>query len=75
MGRDHLLLPVEPRADREKRLAHELTHIFEFDRGPLPGRSVTPCCAQPLFSRSVARLPAESRRPGSLESRRPASSH
>jgi hypothetical protein len=30
--RDHLLLPVEPRSGREKTLAHELTHIFEFDR-------------------------------------------
>jgi hypothetical protein len=31
--RDHLLLPVEPgNGDREKRLAHELTHIFEFDQ-------------------------------------------
>jgi hypothetical protein len=30
--RDHLLLPVEPRSDRERALAHELTHIFEFDR-------------------------------------------
>ena len=30
--RDHLLLPVEPRNDREKVLAHELTHIFEFDQ-------------------------------------------
>jgi hypothetical protein len=29
---DHLLLPVEPRSGREKVLAHELTHIFEFDR-------------------------------------------
>jgi hypothetical protein len=30
--RDHLLLAVNPRDGREKRLAHELTHIFEFDR-------------------------------------------
>jgi hypothetical protein len=30
--RDHLLLPVEPRSGREKVLAHELTHIFEFDQ-------------------------------------------
>jgi hypothetical protein len=30
--RDHLLLPVEPRGGREKVLAHELTHIFEFDQ-------------------------------------------
>jgi hypothetical protein len=30
--RDHLLLPVEPRDGREKAIAHELTHIFEFDR-------------------------------------------
>ena len=30
--RDHLMLPVNPRAGREKTLAHELTHIFEFDR-------------------------------------------
>jgi hypothetical protein len=29
--RDHLLLPVEPRNGREKVLAHELTHIFEFE--------------------------------------------
>ena len=35
--RDHLLLPVEPRNDRENLLAHELTHIFEFDqRSRLP---------------------------------------
>jgi hypothetical protein len=34
---DHLLLAVEPRNDRENRLAHELTHIFEFDqRSRLP---------------------------------------
>jgi hypothetical protein len=32
LDRDHLLLPVEPRTGREKMLAHELTHIFEFDR-------------------------------------------
>jgi hypothetical protein len=31
-GDDHLLLPVEPRNGREKVLAHELTHIFEFDQ-------------------------------------------
>jgi hypothetical protein len=31
-ARDHLLLPVEPRNVRENTLAHELTHIFEFDR-------------------------------------------
>lgn len=31
-ARDHLLLPVEPSNDREEVLAHELTHIFEFDR-------------------------------------------
>jgi hypothetical protein len=31
-ARDHLLLPVEPRNTRENALAHELTHIFEFDR-------------------------------------------
>jgi hypothetical protein len=30
--RDHLLLAVAPRTGRESRLAHELTHIFEFDR-------------------------------------------
>jgi len=30
--RDHLILAVEPRNGREKTLAHELTHIFEFDR-------------------------------------------
>ena len=30
--RDHLLLPVEPRNGRENVLAHELTHIFEFDQ-------------------------------------------
>jgi hypothetical protein len=30
--RDHLLLPVEPRDGRENAIAHELTHIFEFDR-------------------------------------------
>lgn len=30
--RDHLLLAVEPRKDREKELAHELGHIFDFDR-------------------------------------------
>jgi hypothetical protein len=30
--RDHLLLSVEPSQDREQRLAHELTHIFEFER-------------------------------------------
>ena len=35
--RDHLLLPVEPRTGREKLLAHELTHIFEFE-----GRSRRP---------------------------------
>ena len=35
--RDHLLLPVEPRSGREKVLAHELTHIFEFE-----GRSRRP---------------------------------
>jgi hypothetical protein len=36
-ARDHLLLPVEPRADREKALAHELTHIVEFEgRSPHP---------------------------------------
>ena len=35
--RDHLLLPVEPRNGREKLLAHELTHIFEFE-----GRSRRP---------------------------------
>ena len=29
--RDHLLLAVEPRNGRESRLAHELTHIFEFE--------------------------------------------
>ena len=35
--RDHLLLPVEPRNGRENMLAHELTHIFEFDqRSRLP---------------------------------------
>ena len=32
--RDHLLLPVEPRKDREKLLAHELMHIFEFEGRP-----------------------------------------
>lgn len=30
--RDHVLFAVEPRADREKELAHELRHIFEFDQ-------------------------------------------
>jgi hypothetical protein len=30
--RDHLILAVAPRNGREKTLAHELTHIFEFDR-------------------------------------------
>ena len=35
--RDHLLLPVEPRTGREKLLAHELTHVFEFE-----GRSRRP---------------------------------
>lgn len=30
-ARDHLLLAVEPRNGRESRLAHELTHIFEFE--------------------------------------------
>ena len=29
--RDHLLLPVEPRNGRENLLAHELTHVFEFE--------------------------------------------
>lgn len=29
--RDHLLLAVEPRNGRERRLAHELTHIFAFE--------------------------------------------
>ena len=29
--RDHLLLPIEPRTGREKRLTHELTHVFEFE--------------------------------------------
>ena len=29
--RDHLLLAVEPRHDRESRLAHELTHVSEFE--------------------------------------------
>jgi hypothetical protein len=29
--RDHLLLPVEPRSGRESELAHELTHVFEFE--------------------------------------------
>ena len=29
--RDHLLLAVEPRTGREGRLAHELTHVFEFE--------------------------------------------
>ncbi len=29
--RDHLLLAVEPRNGREGRLAHELTHIFQFE--------------------------------------------
>jgi hypothetical protein len=33
-ARDHLLLPVEPRNTRENTLAHELSHIFEFDRPP-----------------------------------------
>jgi hypothetical protein len=32
VGRDHLFLSVEPRTGREERLAHELTHIFEFDQ-------------------------------------------
>ena len=30
-ARDHLLLPIEPRAGREKMLTHELTHVFEFE--------------------------------------------
>ena len=30
-ARDHLLLAVEPRDGRENRLAHELTHVFEFE--------------------------------------------
>jgi hypothetical protein len=30
-NRDHLLLPVEPRRGRDKMLAHELTHVFEFE--------------------------------------------
>lgn len=33
-ARDHLLLAIEPRGDRESRLAHELTHIFEFEGRP-----------------------------------------
>lgn len=33
-ARDHLMLAVEPRAGRERRLAHELTHIFEFEGRP-----------------------------------------
>jgi len=32
LDRDHLQLAVNPRDGRENRLAHELTHIFEFDR-------------------------------------------
>jgi hypothetical protein len=32
--RDHLLLPVQPRAGREKAIAHELTHILEFEGRP-----------------------------------------
>ena len=32
--RDHLLLPVEPRDGRENAIAHELTHIFEFEGRP-----------------------------------------
>jgi len=32
--RDHLMLAVEPRDGREKLLAHELTHIFEFEGRP-----------------------------------------
>jgi hypothetical protein len=35
--RDHLLLPVDPRDGREKAIAHELTHIFEFE-----GRALRP---------------------------------
>lgn len=31
---DHLLLAVEPRNGRERRLAHELTHAFEFEGRP-----------------------------------------
>lgn len=31
LDRDHLLLAVDPRDGREDRLAHELTHIFEFE--------------------------------------------
>lgn len=33
-GRDHLMLAVEPRKDRESRLAHDLTHVFEFEGSP-----------------------------------------
>lgn len=33
-ARDHLLLAVAPRDGREGRLAHELTHIFEFEGLP-----------------------------------------
>jgi hypothetical protein len=29
--RDHILFPVEPRSGRESELAHELTHVFEFE--------------------------------------------
>lgn len=29
--RDHILFPVEPRSERESELAHELTHVFEFE--------------------------------------------
>jgi hypothetical protein len=29
--RDHILFPVEPRGGREGELAHELTHVFEFE--------------------------------------------
>jgi hypothetical protein len=33
-ARDHLMLAVVPRNGRESRLAHELTHIFEFEGLP-----------------------------------------
>ena len=33
-ARDHLLLGVQPRDGRASRLAHELTHIFEFEGYP-----------------------------------------
>jgi len=33
-ARDHLLFAIEPRTGRQSRLAHELTHVFEFEGQP-----------------------------------------